>query len=283
MQLARVGAEVLMKRNRLAAASAIATAAIGFLGLAAPAGVAAATPASPTAFNVTVGQLCVENYTDANTTFMFDWQNASAATVAHQELTTDDSGHWGICSTSHPVTQGDTFSASNGSGTNTYTVPDLTLSINRDVDLLTGHAPAGSVVRGHCDFSNGFEPCIWHDQVRARSTGFWAMHIRWDVSGGQTFDVRITSDDGNKTTVFGTAPFVNVELGQAAVSGAAQGGATETISLYDASMTLKGTAKVKASLDDGTFSTTFRDSGGHAVRSRPEIRSMPERFRLTQN
>jgi hypothetical protein len=91
------------------------------------------------------------------------------------------------------------------------------------------------------------------------------MNIPFTVDGGQTYDVRVTDADGNKTTAVGTAPFVNVEIGRAGVSGALRASTTRTISLYDASMHLKGTEKVTGDAYDGTFSTKFRDSHGHAV------------------
>ena len=219
----------------------------------------------PTAFNVTLGTKCVGGNTDPNTTFTFDWKTAGSASVAHQDVTTDGSGSWTVCASGHLVTQGDMLSASNGSDTSGYTVPNLTLSVDRIKGGLSGRAPAGSIVRAHCDFANGFEGCVWHNQVRSGPNGYWSMNVPFPVDGGQTYDVRVTDVDGNKTTAVGTAPFVNVELGSAVVTGALDANATRTIWLYDGSMSLKGTAKVTGSAYDGEFSAKFRDSQGHAV------------------
>jgi len=219
----------------------------------------------PTSFNVTIGSKCVGGTTDPNTTFNFDWKTAGSSTVASQVVTTDGSGDWTVCSSGHLATQADTLSASNDSGTNVYTVPNLTISVDRIKGGLSGRAPAGSIVRAHCDFANGFEGCVWHNQVRSGPNGHWSMNIPFTVDGGETYDVRVTGSEGSKTTAVGTAPFVNVELGSAVVSGALDPSATRTIWLYDGSMTLKGTAKVMGSAYNGTFSTKFRDSQGHAV------------------
>ena len=219
----------------------------------------------PTAFTVTIGTKCVSNNAEPNTTFSFKWKTAGGTTVAHQDVTTDDSGAWTVCSSGHLATQGDTLSASNGSGTNVYTVPNLTIAVDRVKGGLSGRAPAGSIVRAHCDFTNGFEGCVWHNQVRAGPHGYWSMNIPFSVDGGQTYDVRVTDSDGNRTAAVGTAPFVNVEIGSAAVTGALDPSATRTIWLYDGSMNLKGTAKVTGAAFNGTFSTKFRNSQGHAV------------------
>jgi hypothetical protein len=230
---------------------------------------AVATPvyaaSAPTAVNVTIGDKCVGDQADPNTTFTFDWKTAGSTTVVHQSVTTDSNGGWFVCSSGHLATQGDTVSASNGSGTNVYTVPDLTIAVDRVHGGLSGRAPAGSVVRAHCDFANGFEGCVWHNQVRSGPNGHWSMNIPFAVDGGQTYDVRVTDSNGNKTAALGTAPLVNVEIGSAVVTGALDPSATRTIWLYDGSMTVKGTAKVTGSAFDGTFSTKFRDGQGHAV------------------
>jgi hypothetical protein len=229
-----------------------------------PASVAAAS--LPTTFDVTVGSRCIGDEGEPNTSFTVDWKTAGAATVAHEDVTTDENGNWNVCSSGHEVTQGDMLSASNGSGTNDYTVPGLTLEISRAGNFLNGRAPAGSIVRTHCNFGNGFEPCTWHDQVRSGPNGYWSTHVPFDVAGGDPYDARIVDDAGNRVTVNGIAPYAVVELGSATVSGAMpSASATRTLFLYDASMTLKGSAKLTGSAYDGSFSGKFRDSHGNPV------------------
>jgi len=243
-------------------------AALGFgsllAGLLVPAAAAAAS--SPTPFDVWLGSNCVGTYAaPANEMFTLVWKDVHGTLVAHQSVTTDAYGDWQFCSTGHVVNTGDTFKATAGTTTNTFVVPVLALSVNRVHDRLTGLAPAGTLVHIHCDITNGFEPCIWHQRARADINGKWSQSVPFPVIGGYHFDIKWKSDDGDSASVYGQAPYVTPELGTAKVSGAYDDGKSANLFLYDASMTLKGTASITGDAYDGSFGAKFIDAGGHTV------------------
>jgi hypothetical protein len=261
-----------MKRNGWVAATTVLTAALGMLGLAAPGVVAAATP--PTQIDATMGSRCVGHYgSTPGDTFKLVWRDASNALVAKRNVTVDTDGVWSVCVTHHRLSAGDTLKATNGGGTNDLVVPELTMSVNRVHGYLSGRGPEGEVLRAHCDFSNGFEPCVWHDGVRVGPNGFWALNLPFPVNGGDAYDVVWRSADNDHVTVLAQGPFVKAELGTANVNGALAPGATRTIYLLDASMLRKGKAVVTGSqngtTDNGTFNAVFLDTGGNPVNVLP--------------
>jgi len=257
-----------MKRNRWVVATTMLTAALGVIGLAAPGVVAAATP--PTNIDGTMGSHCVGHHGGSpGATFKLVWRAGNGALVARTNATVDADGVWSVCASGHRLSAGDSLTTTSAAGTNELQVPVLTMAVNRVKGYLNGQGPAGAVLRLHCDFTNGFEPCVWHEGVRVGPNGYWAGNVPFDVSGGEPYDAVWRSDDDDRVTVLAQAPFVNVELGTANVSGALAPGATRTIFLFDGSMMRKGTAVVSGSLrgmsDDGSFDAVFRDTGGNPV------------------
>jgi hypothetical protein len=260
-----------MKATRWVGATTAITSAFMVLGLMAPAGVAAAAP--PNAIDGTMGSRCVGHYgATAGDTFKVVWRDGGGALVARRNVTVTHSV-WSVCVSDHRLSAGDTIKATNDAGTNELTVPELTMAVNRVQGYVSGRGPAGDVIRAHCNFSGGFEPCMWHDGVRVGPNGYWAANLNWDVMGGESYYAVWRSADDNRVTLFAQAPFVNTELGTAEVSGALAPGKTRTIYLYDASMMRKGKAVVTGSLkgtsDDGSFDALFRDTAGNPVEVAP--------------
>ena len=261
-----------MKHKRLVGAAGLLTSAVTVVGLMAPLGVAAAS--APTTFNATMGGRCVGNeHGVADSTFKVVWRDAGGALVTRQTVSTDEFGAWSVCAANHQLVSGDTIKATNDAGTHELVVPVLTIEVNRAHHFLSGNGPANDGLRLHCDFSNGFEPCIWTDGVRIGPNGYWSHNLPFSTSGGETWDAVWKSADGDRLEADAQTPFVTAEIGKAKVSGALAPGATRTIFLYDASMVRKGKAVVTGSLDgsgnDGSFSGVFRDADGNPVAVMP--------------
>lgn len=262
-----------MKRNRWVAATTLFTAALGMLGMAAPGVVAAAT--APTTFDGTMGDACVgHSGATAGETFKLVWRDTDGALVARRNVTVDSDGAWSVCATDHLLSAGDKLKATNDGGTHDLVVPRLTIAVNRVHNYLSGRGPANEAVRLACDFSNGFEPCQWHDGVRVGPKGYWSLKLPFDnpPTGGDVYDASWASGDGDHITAYGQAPFVTAELGSAKVSGALDAGKTAKIRLFDSSMALKGTAVATGAFEannSGSFTAVFRDSHGNPVDVQP--------------
>lgn len=249
-----------------------ATAASSMLIAAMAAPVAAA--AAPTPIDGTMGSRCVGHYgSTPGDSFKIVWRDGNGSLIARRNVTVNDDGVWSVCATGHRLAAGDTIKATSDAGTHQLEVPLLTIEVNRAHDFLNGRGPAGDALRLHCDFGNGFEPCIWHDGVRVGPNGYWSLGVPFNVSGGETYDAVWTSDDGDRLTAFSQGPFVKAEIGTANVSGALAPGATRTIFLYDAAMARKGKAVVTGSIrgttNDGSFDAIFRDGSGNPVNVMP--------------
>jgi hypothetical protein len=239
--------------------------------LAAPAGAASV---APTPIDGTLGSRCVGHYgSTAGDTFKVVWRNSGGALVAMRTVTVDSDGVWSMCVNGHRLSAGDSIKATNPGGSHEVQVPLLTIAVNRAHDYLNGRGPAGEGLRLGCDFSNGFEPCVWSDGVRVGPNGYWSAGVKFDIRAGETYHATWRSDDDDRFIAFAQAPIVNVEIGTAKVTGALAPGKTRTIFLYDAAMTRKGKAVVTGDLEgttsDGSFSGIFRDSHGNPVTVAP--------------
>jgi hypothetical protein len=260
-----------MKSTRLAT-FVTAFVAVGVaLGVLLPATVAAASLPS---LRLTIGRKCVGDYgSAANTTFELVWRDSDGGLIGKKAVTTDEFGYWNFCATGHhTLSAGDRLKVTVGADSKTLTIPDLTLTVNRVHNYLSGRAPAGTGLRVLCTGGNGFEPCIWNVGVRAGVNGYWSHPVPWDVTGyhgfdGQPFELHWRSPAGDSVYVDANAPTIHVEVGTANVWGYYDANATSYVRLYDSSMTLKATAAITGAPYLGAFQGTFRDSGGNLVKS----------------
>ncbi len=149
-------------------------------------------------------------------------------------------------------------------------MPNLTATIDRVTDTMSGRGPAGSKLRIECGGSpfGQFEPCQYTKNVTANGSGNWSQHIPIDLFGGFTMSVKWHNDFGDIVYRWVTTPWFEVFLGQAQWSGVGSANSSPSILVQDASSAQKGTDTATAG-PDGSFSGFVRDNADHKVNIQP--------------
>ena len=257
-------------RGLITGATALWALGVMFLSVAFPGVVAAAS--IPTSFDVNVGSKCVFEFGAANSSFTFVWKSAGGGLVTRHSVSTDENGFWRACAKGHVLTTGDTLKAMDGTNTHVFTVPRMTLIVNRVHDTVLGKAPAGATVGVYCQVRDALptdEGCGWQTAVVADDLGNWSVQFPSDLTGGARFFARWDAPDGDRVSVFAQAGSVQVELGSPSVTGAYRANAKTKVVLYDGSMQVKAIARVTGDAFDGTFTGKFRATDGSLVQVEP--------------
>jgi hypothetical protein len=225
-----------------------------------PAVANAATP--PITFNMDMFGRCVSGNAADGATIDVTWRSSNGTLKA--EGTADHpygGGYFELCEgKSTQLRPGDQIKVSDGSYTRQYTVPNLTIHLDRVADVMTGTGPASRTLR-LCISTGDFGRC---HSVRVGQDGTWSYNPHHDIFHykiGYGVSLEWTSPNDDVLSIPEVnAPFVAVTLGQAKFTGETDPGGNAKILLNgNASGSVTGG-------DDGYFAGKFRKSNGTAVK-----------------
>jgi hypothetical protein len=232
---------------------------------------AAALAASPVAFNVLMGDQCVDGFSAEIEAQHFMWRAEDGSTKADTTVTPVESGNWQYCSGDPEtiVEPGDELSVTYGTEVHVLTIPELTLNQNRTRDVYKGRGPAGQTVKLICGITNLFEPCDQTWKLRVNAEGRWSYKPHWNVQGGDYMFLMWRSAENDHVQVVSIAPYIEVTIGSAVVNGAARAMTSATVVDHDgSSMDVRGSLTAPASPFDGSFAGKLRNGSGKAVKVR---------------
>jgi hypothetical protein len=228
--------------------------------------IAAAGPASITfgyedQGGLVPGGSCIYGRASANAQVALTWKSKANALKAQATVQSSSGGSFSYCSATATLKTGDKLKANDGSSQRTFTMPNVTLTVDRAANEFRGLAPANSnLLLWH---HSGFSDFYAREDVVADSTGHWAFTDVEDVPAATDAYIDWLGPNGDFVTVNRTAPELDVTIGSADISGIAAFNSTVKFNLYDGA-TLKGTATVSTD-EYGQFSGSFVDAGSSPV------------------
>jgi len=234
--------------------------------------VAAAAPvsaATPPQFQVSIGDNCVRGMARPNASMHLVWKDADGAVKANQVITVTDIGEWVFCARATTlVASGDRLRATIGSTTRTFTVPQLSIRINRETNI-KGTGPAGASLKVYCgSHAWEFEPCTNWSTVIVNGKGKWSLG--WRFAGGESTIVRWRDAMGDRVDASATAPFVIVTLDKPRFLGVYHRNSTATVQLFEPSFDgLLAVGRAAGAATDGSFVGKLRDPEGRLYATTP--------------
>jgi hypothetical protein len=258
-----------MARNRGAAIRRIGLAVITAASLSLalmPSGVAASELIT---FGVQLGSGTLTGYASAGAALQVSWKDAAGRLKAQGSVSVPEDGYWGLHAPSGVIAQaGDRFIASDGAGTRTFVVPQLTAVASRVTNVFKGTAPVGSHVIAEC-IVPGYpviDVACAEERLAVDNNGHWLYSPRWwNVQGGDRIEMTWNSPHGDWVYFGAEAPYVVVTLGTPQVSGEARQNSTATVHVRDATSNDElGSSSSAVGLDQ-QFAGTLRNSAGAPV------------------
>jgi hypothetical protein len=230
-----------------------------------PTGASAATPSIT--FSMQIYGPCLDGYSAANTNISIVWRDSTGSLKAKGSTMSTSYGSWDFCSTDETVAvmPGDKVNVSDGSYTRAYSVPNLTIQVDRVNSTYLGTGPAGRTIK--LFIPNGDVERI--HGVRVGANGTWSFTPAEGLGGSYVVDyiayATWDSPNSDHLEVYAYFPKIGVTLGKADFYGT-------TTPFTDVSATISdGSHGQGSAMGDGrgTFSGVFRNSSGNAVSVSP--------------
>ena len=229
----------------------------------------------PIRLTLFVGSECFYGWATDGSTVAYKWKDA-AGNLKEQAEVQAEGGLWhSDCEefTGPRIEPGDRFVVSDGHSTRRFTIPDLTIQLNRVSDVIKGNAPAGTGVRLDYLFPAypGWEIVTDRKKLNVHANGQWSFDITryHNISGGDSAGMIWKSEFGDRVFMFADAPYVVVTIGESDIEGVANHYATAQFQLKDGTTSEeKGSATVSLGLDQA-IDGTFRDGSGDPVAVSP--------------
>lgn len=236
-----------------------------FFGVALFAFASAMTPTLATAaaagitFQLDMYTSCIGGSAAPSAVLTFDWRDSTGLRKVKKSISTSATGTWEYCSRDPDVwvAQNDKIKVSDGSSSRNYTVPNVTMNLDRATGIATGTGPAARTIRlcSVWGYFNDWEHCY---SVRIGTDGTW----KYDSGMGGFFRVdvqlRWKSPKGDRIGIYEHAPFADLTVGKSTVSGYALPRAKVVLHAGRTS-----TARTTAD-EHGRFTAVFRTASGHA-------------------
>ncbi len=161
-----------------------------------------------------------------------------------------------------PVEAADVLEASIADWAYTLLVPNLTVDVDTEADLVSGVAPAGRSVRVTASRGQAAESVT----VTADPTGHYQANFRglWDLATGDTVSSTVTLERGHTVTAEGGALELSVNLRTGVVSGRAARNVTVRATLRSADGSLRASGEDRAG-GNGRFELQLADASGQPV------------------
>jgi hypothetical protein len=229
---------------------------------------------NPIRLTLFVGSPCFDGWATVGSTVSYKWKDATGDLIQQGEVQASDPGGlwYSECTedfTGPLIEPGDRFVVSDGHFTRRFTIPDLTIQLNRVSDVIKGTAPAGTQVRIEYLFPAypGWEIVTDAKKLPVHADGQWSFDItRYnDINGGDAAGMVWKSDSGDRVFMFADAPFIAVTIGKSTFSGDGNHYGSADTQLKDATTgDTKGSHSTTLGLNQ-SFTGTFRDTNGDPV------------------
>ncbi len=231
---------------------------------------AALLPATAVAAPKVTVQLCIGCYSlsgqgPANTNIAVLWKSSAGDVRQKVTVKSNAGGHWSTPDLIYDfeVTPGDTVKATIGTWTRTFTVPRLSLRLDRPSGVASGRGPANTSLdlylgtTGDC-----YDAAVTTDALGAFSHDFGADGAVVDGRSGAS--VRWRNASGDSVSMDVSAPRIGFYRGMSGVWGWASPGMHIDVELLDTSMAPNGEARLTPDRD-GYAWTDFLDADGMTV------------------
>src|SRR5687767_4972812 len=180
---------------------------------------------SGTTFDLRMNDTCIQGATYA-APFRILWKGANGAVKGDE--TFEQTGGWQICTNGRRLTAGDLLKVSNGDEVRKFTVPPLSIAIDRVNNVVSGTARPGTVV--HLD-----HPYV--ADVPVDPAGHWSYAPNGDFNGNNVFQIHWSSAHGDRINLVQFAPQLFLTIGKSRfqVFGTPNSDATMTLTRETAS------------------------------------------------
>ncbi len=209
------------------------------------------------------GGACVFGAAAPNATLKLTWRNSNGHLKAKASVASS-SGHWNYCSAAKTLKTGDLLRANDGLTTRQFTMPLVTLNVDRAANRFRGRAPANSTL-GLWTHS-GYSDYYAHEDLASNANGHWRFSDGNDVPGGTDAYLDWFSTHGDSVTVHAAGPELDIIVGRSRYDGVADPNQAVHFVLRDpATHAIRATADSVGD-DNGYFSGEFRDTDGQPVK-----------------
>jgi hypothetical protein len=227
---------------------------------------AAADAARPIAFRITMGA-CPKGIASDDATLRVDWRDADGVLKATGTTKVSSTGLWVFCGSPsgdpspEGIEPGDAITVAERGGTSrTLVVPRFFVRVDRQTDVVSGRAPAGTEV--HVTIRNETQDAS--SDIPVDGTGRFSGDLtdRFDIRGGDLVTIEQMAGR-DRFTATARAPWVRIWLGRALLdwSGLAGMAGLVTLSTTDR-------REATAPVGEGTGTSRFLDAAGDPVRAR---------------
>jgi hypothetical protein len=197
------------------------------------------------------------------------WRGATGTIKAIVDVQTNLGGGWSYCSATRRLAVGDTIRAKSGTADRTITMPNITLTANRDTNTFRGRGLPGKTAT--LWYHAGIFADFYEDaEVTADGVGRWSFSDGESVgaSGGIEAEIHWTTAKGDTLTARTIVPYVRVTIGRPFVGGGNQALSPAVVNLRDP-LTDQLRGRATATSDDwGVFAGRFVDNAGNPVNAR---------------
>jgi hypothetical protein len=172
---------------------------------------------------------------------------APGGAVADQIYTTSTGTGQYYANWEVPVIAGSKIKAAAAGDSRTFTVPNLSVRVNRVTDVANGKAPAGSLLSlsmSHNTTLNPSSGIYLNSLPSANSSGDWSIDLtpQVNLTGSDQVSVNWFSSNDDQVQASAIVPYMVARRSSSHLTGAVNLGATATIELRKASNALRGTA-----------------------------------------
>jgi hypothetical protein len=213
-----------------------------------------------------LGSGCIAGSAPASSTFHFVWRSSTGDLKLDQQVQTTAYGSWSACAPAGVVTQaGDRLKATLGATVRRFTLPLVTVFVDRVANVYRGEAPPNTSVT--LEYSGGalsdYTPAV---ELDVDSGGQWSFNPGTfnsdppsNVLGGAEGYATWQSAHGDTVSAYDIAPAVSVTVGRSSFLSTVHPGTVKTVFLRDGST---GTRKASSLTTDNVF----RNKAGQTVR-----------------
>lgn len=240
--------------------------AITLLALLAPATVAAASQirfGNGESEGLIPGGSCIYGSSAAGANVNLTWRNSGGALKEKTSVLSSTGGHWRYCAAVTTLVVGDSLKANDGLTQRTFTMPLVTVKVDRVANEFRGRAPANSnlTLWSHSAFSDYYQ----RNEVTSNAQGRWQYDDGNDVLGGTDAYLDWLGPLGDTVTAHGVGPQIDVTVGSSTFTGFVNPGLEIRLVLRD-----NTTDEIKAignavAGEYGFVSGDFRDVAGRRV------------------
>ncbi len=211
---------------------------------------------------ISIGGNCVIGRATPSSSLHLVWKGAGGSVKANVYTPVSRSGGWTYCSSSRHLVAGDVFKANDGSSIRLFTMPNLTIVVDRAADLYRGRAPANSQI--HLYFRPGVFATHYETvDLTSNSMGRWQYAD--PIDGGIEGNVEWYGPKGDVVLASAFAPGIGLRVGRSTLTGDAKPGQSIRVALRNGITDARMAVATAVADADGEFAATFRNDVGEPV------------------